>query len=135
MSVSAEFQKALVDLLRADAGVSALVHGAVYDEIPKSRPDLCISIGPSDYHFLDLQCSNLRLQTVQVDIYNRDGRRLVDTRRTVDAVADAVRAATITLPTPYALNNIRVGICRVFHEADGRASRGVVQVEAEIEEI
>ncbi len=133
MSASAEFQKWLVSHLRTDPGLSAMVAGRVYDEIPHHRPELCLAIGPSDFRPIEEDCVIGREETVQVDVFNRAGGRLVGTRRVVDAIVSALNGVSPVLTAPYAAGEVRIEMARVFRDSDGRSSRGVVQVTCMIE--
>lgn len=133
MSASAEFQKLIIDTLKADSAVAAIVGTDVYDEPPTSRPKIFIAIGPSDFRPEEFQCITSREETVQVDVYNRDGAKKVGTRRLVDAIVTALDDVELTLPDPYALARIDVELARVFDEPDRKATRGVVQVTGIIE--
>ncbi len=133
MSASAEFQKLIIDTLKADAGVAALVGAHIYDEPPTSRQSLYVAIGPNDYRPDEIDGITAREETMQIDVFNREGQKLVNTRRTVDACVSALLAATLTLPAPYALAEFHIELVRVFREPDGTGSRGVVQVTALIE--
>ena len=134
MSAGAAYQKLLVDTLRADAAVLALLDAEyVYDEPPTSRPSRFISIGPSDFRPEEYEGIKSREHTVQVDVFVREGRKKVNTRRLVDAIVDALDDTDLVLPDPYALHRINVELARDFDEPDGRSSRGVVQVTALIE--
>lgn len=135
MSAGAEFQKLLIDTLTADSAVAAIVGADVYDEPPTDRPRTFISIGASDFRPEKFDCVVSREHTVQVDVFNREGLKRVNTRRLVDGIVAALDDVDLSLPDPYALTRVFVELATVFDEPDGLSTRGVVQVTAIIETV
>lgn len=134
MSVTAELQKLVIDTLKADAAVSAIVGAAVYDYPPASDPMPRITIGASDAIPDDADCVAGQEITLQVDCWSRDQGKLHPCRSLVDAVRGALHDADLALPDPYSLNTIRVTQARVFPDQDGITAHGVVVVSALVEE-
>lgn len=131
MSVSVELQDAILALLLADAGVSALIGSAIYDGDAEQYP--CIIIGPSSFVPDDAECIAGRVEAVQLDCWVENDKRLWVTKRLVDAVTAALHNAETSLAT-HALVSLRVTLAQSFMDRDGLTGHGVVQVEAEIEE-
>ena len=131
MSVSVELQDAILALLLADAGVSALVGSAIYDGAPAQYP--CVTFGPSSFTPDDAECIAGRIEAVQLDCWVENDKRLWLTKRLVDAVKAALHGAEANLAT-HALVSLRVTLAQSFMDRDGLTGHGVVQVEAEIEE-
>lgn len=135
MSVSASLQKLLIDTLKADAGVIALVGADVFDSIPTRRPAKFLRIGPSDMVLMDMTCLRATEMTFQIDGYSAGRGELVEARRMVDAVIAALDDMPLALPDPYALTRINVELARVFLDADETTGRAVVQVTCETEKV
>jgi len=133
MSASKEFQKIVIDTLRADSGVAALVSTRIYDNPPANPVHPYISMGPSYMVPTDAEDINSRDETLQIDVWSRDSGNLHPCKAIVDAIYDALHDAAIAMPDPYALESIRVVLVRVFDDPDGVTAHGVVQVEGSIE--
>jgi hypothetical protein len=134
VSVSAELQKLVYDTLVADASVSALVSDRIYDGAPSDRVFPCVTFGPTSSVSDELQCIDSRQETVQLDVWSRDSGRMRPCKEICDAVRKALHLASLSLSTNH-LVRIRVDGIRVFMDADGVTSHGVVVVEADLEEM
>ena len=132
-SPSVEFQDAVLAALVADAGVGTLAGDRIYDKAPEGAVFPYITFGPSDYVLEDLDCIDLRIESLQLDIWARNEGRLWPARELADAVRKALHLANIGL-ADHALALVRVEQVRVFLDADGVTAHGVVTLEAEIEE-
>jgi hypothetical protein len=133
MSVSVELQTLIYNTLIADAGVSALVDGRVYDGRPKGGKYPCITFGPADTIPEDLEGIEASTETVQLDVWSQDGGRLSPCKEIVAAVKDALHLADLSLAV-NALVQIRVNGMRVFQDKDGITAHGVITIEADLEE-
>jgi Protein of unknown function (DUF3168) len=133
MSISNALQKLVYDLLVADAGVGALVGGRIYDRPSATVAAPYVSFGPSDYVPDDEECINGRIEALQIDAWSE----AQDGKREGKAICDAIKAAlhdAVGSLSVGALVTMRVVLVRVFDDADGRTTHGVVQIEAVIEE-
>ena len=133
MSVSAELQKLVIDTLKADSAVSAIVGTDVYDHAPSSNPFPRITMGASDATPDDADCVNGQEVNLQVDCWSRDDGNLHPCRALVDAAREALHEANVSLPDPYALVSIRVPLTRVAQDPDGITAHGIVNVRALVE--
>lgn len=131
---SEDLQKAVRAALLADAAVAAVVGTRVRDGMPLEEDAAQITFGPSDYTTEDIDCIDLRVETIQLDCWVRDSSKALHPAR---ALADKVKAvlhgADLALDT-HALASLRVVSVRAFMDADGLTGHGIVTAEAEIEE-
>lgn len=132
-SASEELQKLVVDTLKADPAVSAIVGDRVYDNAPKDAQFPYISLGPSDFYEDDSDCITGTVETIQIDVWHRDQNRKRLCKATVRAIYDVLHKADLMLPDPHALSQIIVGLTRVMNDPDGVSVHGVVGVEATLE--
>ncbi|TMV07313.1 DUF3168 domain-containing protein [Arenibacterium halophilum] len=133
MSASVALQDAVLAALVGDAGVAALVADRIYDRPPAGAAFPYISFGPSDYVLDDTDCIDLRIETLQIDVWARAEGRLWPARRLVDAVKAALHLVDLSLSV-HALALLRVEAVRVFLDPDGITGHGVITLQAEIEE-
>lgn len=127
MSLSWAIQKAVFARLRADAGVAALVGVRVYDNPPADAVLPYLSFGPVSVVVDRGDCFTARAETVQIDCWSaaQDGFR--ECKTMVDAVITALDGWSGALEQG-AMSGCSVDLVRVFRDADGITSHGVVQV-------
>ena len=136
MTISEEIQKLLLDTLKADAGLMALVNG-VYDSPPVdtvrfAKPkEAFISFGPVDVVDDFAECIDGETHTVQIDVWSRTVG-YIGCKRIVDTVKAILNRADLALAT-NALVEVKVPLARVFRDPDGVTSHGVVSVELMVE--
>lgn len=131
---SEDLQKAVRAALLSDAAVAAVVGTRVRDGRPLDDGTAQITFGPSDYVLEDLDCIDMRVETMQLDCWVRDSSKaLHPARALIDKVKAVLHGAELALDT-HALASLRVIGARAFMDADGLTGHGVVTVEAEIEE-
>ncbi len=133
MSASVELQALIYSTLIADAGVSALVGEKVFDGRPDETQYPCITFGPMDMSPDDMEGISGREETIQIDIWSRDGGRLRPCKEIADAVKSALHLADLSLAT-NCLVKVEVESMRVFLDRDGLTAHGVISVMADIEE-
>lgn len=133
MSAAAELQKALYEALVADVGVSALVDGRVYDNVPEDAEFPYISFGPTDEIDEEEAVAQQEEHFVQIDVWDRSNARLAPAKRVSDAVKVALHRAELALPAPYVVSNLSIPQKRVFLDRDGVTAHAVLSVRAEIE--
>lgn len=136
MSVQAELQKLILDTLKAEAAVMALVNG-VYDRVPDSpwgpaSKNGYITFGPHDVVEDDADCITGGEHTLQIDCWSRQVG-LVHAKRITDAVKAALHDQGLSL-SKNALVQMRVTMRRALPDPDGLTSHGIVMVTAMIEE-
>ena len=133
MSTAVELQTMIFDRLTADAGVTALVDGRIYDRMPSDADYPCITFGPTDMSPADMDCIDGRYETIQIDCWAVDHGRM----RPAKEIADAVKASLHFYDGDMlngALTELAVESVRVMIDADGITAHGIVVVTALIEE-
>lgn len=127
-SPSLELQVAIAARLKADAAVTTVVGGRVYDSIPPSPTFPYVSFGPTDEVTDDTNCTNGFDISVQIDCWSRKFGFLE-----VKAVSDAIRAALHDFDLPLTANALvyfRHRQTRIFRDPDGLTSHAVLTFEA-----
>lgn len=134
MSSDYALQVAVLAALSANTAVTDIVGDAIYDNVPSDADFPRITFGPSDLVPDDAECLEGEEVSLQVDCWSRDNGKLHPCRTLVGAVKKAIHEKPLTLPDPYALNEVRVTLARVFRDPDEITAHGVVTVTALIEE-
>lgn len=75
MSASSALQKAIIDAMRADATLSGMVGGRIYDIAPSGEAYPHVTLGASTFYAERRDCMVTRIETVQVDVWTRDQER------------------------------------------------------------
>lgn len=132
MSISAAVQKLVVDTLKADVAVAALVGARVYDQPPSGAMFPYVSIGPSDTVPVSGDCKRLSDETVQIDVWTSNQGRKLTAKRICGAIYDALHEFDGE-PEAGALIELRVISVRVFSDQDPAVVHGVVTVTAQME--
>lgn len=131
MSPDLEIQGLIVQTLKADAGVAALVADRVFDQVPKDAQFPYISYGPTDEVEDDADCIDGLLVTVQLDAWSRTVG-FPECKR----IADAVRLALHQRDLPLAVNALvylQHEITRTQRDPDGLTSHAIMTFEASVE--
>ncbi|MFQ6553398.1 DUF3168 domain-containing protein [Aestuariibius insulae] len=133
---SEDLQKVVYDRLRSDPAVSAIVGDNIFD-LPSDgapgHPSPRITFGPSDFVPEEMDCIAARAETLQIDIWVEDGKRLRPAKALADKVYAALHRAPLDLET-HALAELAISGVRAFMDPDGLTGHGVVIVTALIEE-
>lgn len=132
-SASIELQTAIYERLTAESGVSAIVAGRVYDNVPEGPTFPYISFGPSDYYPDDADDIDGRVETLQIDCWTRAQGKKRPARELADAVKKALHQFEASFAT-NALVEIVVTSVRVINDPDPLTAHGIVTVTATIEE-
>lgn len=126
-------QKALIAVLRANAGLSALVAARVYDEPPQSVAFPYVRIGNLDLSPERLSCVDDHNVTFSIEAHSRPPSGRVQAAR----IADAIRAALNDQEAAIniALTGFNVDWCTyttqtVSRAADGESYVAIVAFEA-----
>lgn len=127
MTVWSATQKAVFELLVADAEVHALVADRIYDGVPEDPVWPYVSFGPSDVPTYSdgASCVEGRTEALQIDVWSSAQGRLRLAKEVCDAVAAALHLARPDL-THGRLHEMRVTSMRVRPDADGITAHGVV---------
>lgn len=138
MSVSAALQKLLYDAMRADAGISTMVAGRVYDHIPTDAAGKVtaafphIGFGAHDFVTDDADCIYAGEHTIQLNIWSRAVGR-IEAKTITDAVRRLLHGYEADMGD-FGLVEMRVDLAQVIGDPDGLTSHGIVQVATLIEE-
>lgn len=130
-SADLEMQGWIVNTLRADAGIQALLGERVYDRVPEKPQFPYISYGPSteDNDYPD--CINAAEITIQLDAWSREVG-YPEVKRIAAAVHEALHDQDIDLPVNaccclYHVNTV------FLRDPDGLTNHAVIQLEAYVE--
>lgn len=134
-SSSVAFADAVIAALRADPDVAAIYGARVYDRAPDAVVYPYISLGPSDFSMEEIgdDCGTLTDETLQIDLWHRDGGALWPTKNGCKAVALALNDKDVVL-ADYATHRLQLVLARAFPGAEPDATRGVLQFSIRIEE-
>lgn len=127
-----EIQGAIVQRLKADAAVTALVAGRIYDQVPSATPTFpYVTIGPIQAVTDDADCITGLEIFQQLDIWSR-APGFPEAKRIVDAVRVALHDAPLTL-TENALVLFQHRDSDTRRDPDGLTSHGIMSFEAYVE--
>jgi hypothetical protein len=127
-------QKAVFDLLVADAGVHALVADRIYDGVPEDVQTPFIAFGPSDLTIVTDACGEThRGERLQIEAWASDHARLWRCKAICDAIKVALHQASAEID-PGALVSIEVVSMSVRPDPDGIMAQGLVSLQIEVEE-
>lgn len=132
MSVLVALQKLIVDRLRADAAVSAMIGQRIYDSVPAKAVYPYVSFGAHDYVPDDAECIAAGEHTIMLDVWSEKPGR-VEAKQVVDAVRRSLRQYDADLGA-YGLVEMEIDFADVIMDPDGLTAHGRVQVRARIEE-
>lgn len=105
MSVEAALQKAIVATLKANAGVTAILAGRVYDRVPSGAALPYAHIRAIQLVDDSADCIDGAEVFIDLDVWsNAVGK--VEAERGASAVRKALRHASLALDEPYALTEI-----------------------------
>ncbi len=131
---SLPLQAALIAILRANAGVVALVAARSYDRAPQINAVVpatefpFVSLGPEQVLQFGRPDNEACEVHVQIDCWSRAPGR-VEAKKMQAAVIDALDLATPTV-TGWLLKQLRARGGRVMPDPDGRTTHAMVDVKA-----
>lgn len=139
-SPSHELQIVIVNRLKSDAGVTALVAGRVYDDVlPEADRNAdtgaawpYISMGPSDELSDDADCIDGFEITFQIDCWSRDVG-FPEVRKIADTVRHALNDEDMPL-TENAMVSFRHRITRVMRDPDDKTRHAAMTFTALVEQ-
>lgn len=132
-SPSAELQAMIYARLVADADVDGWVGDRIYDGVPEGDEFPYISFGPTDWSIEDDEgCVTGLRETIQIDVWSRSNRRLVEAKNIAWAVAMALNNYRGELET-HELKSLMVEPSQVMPDEDGETAHAVVFVTALID--
>lgn len=136
LSASLDLQKAIIQHLKSDGAITALVAQRIYDNVPPATPFSYISYGPGHELQDSVDCKRAYRISVQIDVWSRGAGMVgrVDMMRIAGAVQWALHDADLTLDD-YALVLIDYEDTLSLEDPDGLTSHGVVNFTALVEAV
>lgn len=129
--VEYELQSAVITRLKADATVTALISGRIYDTVPQGVVFPYVTIGPVDSVTDDADCITGFEVAQQIDCWSR-AVGFPEVKKIVDAVRAALHDYNLPLAT-HALAFFEHRNTRIVRDPDGLTSHGILGFEAAIE--
>ena len=126
---SLELQKAIVAALKADAGVSAICNGRIYDTVPPAPVMPYVSFGPFQLIAEHGTCLNGGEAIIQLDGWSTENGT-VEAKRLGAAVAKALDDAELVLDAPQLLLELTVEQIQYLRDPDGITAHAVITVHA-----
>ena len=126
----------IVALLKADAAVSALIGGRVYDDAAPNATFPYVTIGPVDLVQDDADCLVSGEVTMQLDVWARataTASARAQALRITDAIRAAVREAEIEMDS-NALVHLEHRNTRTFRDPDGLTIHSAIELLAIVEQ-
>jgi len=133
-----ELQKAVIDALKASAGVTAIVGQRVYDAEPRGNGGAIsasfplVSLGSSDELTEMADCIDLLEVSFDIDCWSRKPG-FPEVRQLSHAVRAALHDANLNLPT-NAIAILAHEQTRTFRDPDGLTSHAVLTFSAALEQ-
>lgn len=129
MSAEAAFQSGLLDHLRADAGVVAILGERVFDQPRSGVRYPFFYLGRVESEGAD--ASETRLIELRQTLLIRGRRDDSDSiKQALGAIRAALDAAPLTLEPPYTAIHARIVYADLFSTSDSRVMQGLVRVRA-----
>ena len=130
MSPELELQGEIVDLLRSNAALTALIDTRVYDAVPDIRLFPFVSMGPMISNSEEVDCIDAMDITVQIDVWSR-----AVGYPECKIIADEVRSAVVQLvELPVnALVGIYHNTTTTMRDPDGLTSHSALMFNALVE--
>lgn len=131
MSPTLELWGTIVDRLKADAGVGALIGDRVYDRVPADRTFPYASKGPSDELQSDAECIEAVEITLQIDVWSQTVG-FTEASKVAAAIRNALHRYSLTLTT-NALVEIEHRQTRFLNDPDPLTSHAAIEFVATVE--
>jgi hypothetical protein len=126
---SLQLQKALVAVLKADAGVNAIIAGRIYDAVPGGAVKPYLSFGPFQMLPEHGTCLDGGEAFVTLDGWAA-GPDTVQVKQLGAAVAKALDLAPIVIDAPPRLVEMTVEQTQYMRDPDGITAHAVITVHA-----
>jgi hypothetical protein len=128
-----EIQGAIVQALKADPSVAALVNGRIYDSVPGNAVFPYVSIGPADSVADDADCIAGLLVAQQLDVWSR-APGFPEAKKIGDAVRAALHDQESALPlASNGMAYFEHRNSRFTRDPDGLTSHGILLFEAAVQ--
>jgi predicted NBD/HSP70 family sugar kinase len=129
---SLPLQKAVVAVLKADAGVAAIVNGRVYDGVPNNAVMPYVSLGPFQVLPEDADCSEGVTVLMQIDGW-AGGPDSVQVKRLGAAAAKVLQNAELVLDEGQRLVNMVIEQIQYLRDPDNITAHAVITVRSQTE--
>lgn len=126
-----ELQIAMVGRLKADATLTTLVQGRIYDQPPVPATFPYVTIGEAQFIRDDATCISAGAVYLTLHAWSRTAG-YPEAKRVADAVAESLHLAALSLPTNR-LISINHRQNRAFRDQDGITSHVVIELVAYVE--
>jgi len=126
-----QLQKAIVQTLKADADVVALIGGRIYDRVPEGAEFPYISFGAIESRSFMADCLDLAEITVQLDCWSRKAG-FGELREIAEAVRQALHDKDLTLER-HAMVTITHERTHELYDPDGTTTHAALIFAATIE--
>lgn len=131
MDPDLELQGLIVNVLKADPAVAALVGNRVFDRIPKDAPFPYVAYGPTDTNTDAADCLDQEQIFIQLDVWSREVG-FPEAKRISDAVRAALNDTNLSL-SQNALVFLEHRQTRTLRDPDGLTSHAALSFEAYVE--
>ena len=131
---SLDMQKGVIDALKADTAVTALVGSRIYDEPPQDKEFPYIRIGSIDEDTFDTSCVSGAELVFGVRAFSRPGAGRVEISRLTTVIRAALHQneAAITL-RESTLSELRVDAISIGRNRDGKSYEASVAIFAQLD--
>ncbi|MCB5412252.1 DUF3168 domain-containing protein [Pseudogemmobacter faecipullorum] len=134
MSASAALQIALIDALRASAGVTASLGQRIWDNAPAEASYPYLTLGPAQELDDSAECIDGSECFQQIDIWTQEDGSQLGAKQICGAVKKALHGVDLALSGGFTLVLIEVDSLRVVGDPDEKIAHGIVNVRALIDE-
>lgn len=118
-------QGAIVQRLKDDASVTAIVTKRVYDSVPANAVPPYVAIGPSFTAPELSECTDAAETSIQVDVWSRS-TGFPEVKRAAAAVIAALHDADIPLSSGGTIQSLLLESVRYLRDPDGLTSHAVI---------
>lgn len=130
---SLDLQKAIIQHLKDDGAVNALVAQRIYDNVPAATPFSYISYGSDQVLQDDVSCITAYEVSIQIDVWSRSVGQ-PDMKRIAGAVRASLHDADLTLDN-HALVLLEHEQTRYLQDPDGLTSHGALTFKALVDAV
>lgn len=130
-STTSELQYVIMQALRSDKDVDAIVNGRIYDEIPDSVEFPYVSIGVMSSNSIDYDCIDIDEVTIQIDAWSRS-LDSPEVRNLNDAIRRALTNNELTLEN-NGLISFKHKTTKEMREQNNLTLHGINMFEANIQ--
>lgn len=132
-----ELQGAIVQRLKNDPALSAMIGGRIYDQVPRENGQVSaqfpyVSLGPTDEVSDDAECVTGFEVSIQIDVWSR-ATGFPECRQIIDLVRRALLNEELEL-SDNSLVDFTHRMTQTLRDQDGLTSHGVMNFVAVVEQ-